>query len=241
MAAIEVAIVNKSTRPDAEVERVTSALQRQLRQDFCPAWGIDANVVFLRLHECVDRKRECHIPPGWWWLIIADAPPTPEPGVFGRHGSTCSGLPAAIVYADTADREGRGWTVTASHELLEMLVNPWDNQVAIDTDQCAETFYVTEVVDPCQASTYEIEGVEVSCFVYPLFFVAKARGLDGVQLAHPCSGVRDPFTPVEGGYMERFQVGSGTGWRILKHDGQTSEPLEEGEIGESEKDGIVSP
>jgi hypothetical protein len=59
--------------------------------------------------------------------------------------------------------------VTLSHELLEMLADPWINWCAIGGDG---QIYALEVADPVEADNlgYEIDGVLVSDFVTPAWF-----------------------------------------------------------------------
>ena len=61
------------------------------------------------------------------------------------------------------------WTVTLSHELLEMLADPWINWCAQGDDG---KIYALEVCDAVEADRmgYEIDGVLVSDFITPSWF-----------------------------------------------------------------------
>ena len=59
---------------------------------------------------------------GTWWLSILDN--TDRAGVLGHHDLTPDGLPVGKSFAGTDKHYGHSWTVTASHELLEMLADP---------------------------------------------------------------------------------------------------------------------
>ena len=74
MPPITVSIINASTCvTDAESAALTAALQKQVSNDFAPAWGIDATLVFVPTTE---KPR-----PGTWWLSIQDN--TDRAGVLG--------------------------------------------------------------------------------------------------------------------------------------------------------------
>ena len=67
------------------------------------------------------------------------------------------------------------WTVTASHELVEMLVDPLGRKVvaapSVDpADRGATVRYLVEVADPVEAVTYDVDGVVLSDFVTPAWY-----------------------------------------------------------------------
>ena len=78
-----------------------------------PIWGVDADLVFVPLGE--------KPPKGDWWVVILDD--SDEGGALGYHDVTDEGLPLGKVFAGTDILYGISWTVTASHEILEMLEN----------------------------------------------------------------------------------------------------------------------
>jgi hypothetical protein len=115
MANIKVAVINASTvLKDGEVSAAVPALQAQVHSDFAPIWGIDADLTFV--------PGGSHPAPGSWWLTILDN--SDVAGALGYHDVTNAGLPLGKVFAGTDKQYGLSWTVTASHELLEMLGDP---------------------------------------------------------------------------------------------------------------------
>jgi hypothetical protein len=78
--------------------------------------------------------------------------------------------------------DNNDWTIDASHETIEMLVDPSGNRlqtsVAIkivgkDTEDTAGEFgYLVEACDPCEANqyAYAINGIAVSDFITPHFY-----------------------------------------------------------------------
>ena len=110
MANIRVAVINASTvLTDEQVQAAVPALQTQVRRDFAPAWGIDADLSFVPCNAIPD--------PGLWWLTVLDD--SDQAGALGYHDVTDEGLPLGKVFARADLRYGSQWTVTASHEFAE--------------------------------------------------------------------------------------------------------------------------
>lgn len=215
---ITVAIVNPSTvLTDAEVAAVVPALQKQVSNDFASAWGTDAHLVFVPKGQTPD--------PAAWQLAILDN--SDQAGALGYHDLTSAGQPLGKVFAGTDKQYGYNWTVTTSHELLEMLGDP-------DIDLCVQgadtqgnpLFYAYEACDAVEADGdgYQIDGVTVSNFVTPAWFTAGEPGpwdhrslLTGAQQLRP-GGYIGVWTPAQGwtqrtadaspGYDTRPAVGS---------------------------------
>ena len=154
-----IAVLNVSTvLTDAEVSAALPALQKQISRDFAPFWGVDANLHFFSKGEAV--------PGGAWQVVIGDS--SDQVGALGYHDLTPDGLPLGKVFAKTDLDLGQKWTVTASHELLEMLGDPDINLTVLQ----GNLLYAYEVCDACEADQYgyEIDGVTVSDFVFPSWF-----------------------------------------------------------------------
>jgi len=212
MAAITVSIVNHTTvLADADVRKVTRALRTQLTEHFTPAWGIDAELVV------VPRGR---VPrPGTWWLVLLDH--SDQAGVLGLHDLTDEGMPLAKVFVKTIRDLGRSWTIAASHELIEMLVDPGVNLAAcVDTGDGA-VFYAYEVCDPCERDDYgyEIEKIRVANFVYPAWF-EPFRKPSGSRFDH-CRRISCWLQLLPGGYATVFDPKQGGGWNQIHSDGTT--------------------
>src|SRR5271154_5703301 len=111
----QISVINASTvLNDNDIRPVIEALQQQVSDDFFPAWGVDAKLTFIPTASA---------PPGdTWWLTILDD--SDQAGALGYHDLTPDGLPLGKVFAATDLKYGNSWSVTASHELLEMLADP---------------------------------------------------------------------------------------------------------------------
>jgi hypothetical protein len=147
------------------IAAVAAALQIQVSRDFAPRWGRNAKVVTVRAGRGPIA--------GSWLLVILDYA---GGGALGHHFVTREGLPQAVVGAVTS---GERWPTIASHELLEMLANPW-------LDSCVYAPSLgqnipCEVCDPCGRDAYHLnpsnpDSIRVSNFVYPSWFGSKKKG-----------------------------------------------------------------
>jgi hypothetical protein len=79
---------------------------------------------------------------GWWQVVIVDNPD--QAGALGYHEMTGAGTPLGKVFAKLELDSGSSWTATLSHELLEMLADPWINWCAMGSDG---RIYALEVCD----------------------------------------------------------------------------------------------
>ena len=155
-----IAITNASTcLSDTEVAAAIPALQRQVTIDFRAYWEMDCQLTFL--------PREEPLVEGWWQISVTDNPD--QAGALGYHELTSRGTPLGKVFAGLDLQTGGSWTVTLSHELLEMLADPWINWCAQGSDG---KIYALEVCDAVEADElgYEIDGVLVSDFITPSWF-----------------------------------------------------------------------
>src|ERR1700730_8247495 len=110
----QLALVSESQQiPDGDVLRVSAALQKQATRDLAPIWDISATVdTFKTLDD---------VPPGYWPMIVMDD--IQVAGAAGIHEDK-NGQPFALI---TAASDLDTWALTASHEALEMLVDPFGN------------------------------------------------------------------------------------------------------------------
>jgi hypothetical protein len=206
MPNIQVSIFNRSTvLTDNQVQAAVPALQTQIHRDFAPPWGVDADLTFV--------PRGKKPAPGSWWLVVLDN--SDQAGALGYHDVTANGLPLGKVFAGTDKQYGNQWTVTASHELVEMLGDPEINlSVFVQNSKTAGRLYAYETADPCEADAdgYKIDGVLVSDFVYPAWFEFSPK--TGTQFDYR-KLIKRAFEIRPGGYIGYFDIGSGSGWQQL--------------------------
>jgi hypothetical protein len=167
----------------SEVTKVGAALQKQLVRDFRPIWNIDATIdIFTTLDD---------VPLDYWPVLVVDT--------FTRGGQhrLRNNKPYALVAA------GRSWSLIASHEVLEMLVDPAGNrliagQSPVSTQGRVE--FLVEVCDPCQGDTfgYTVNGVLVSDFYTPRYF--DPLSASGARYSYS-GAITQPRQVLSGGYL----------------------------------------
>src|SRR5258708_15005334 len=59
-------------------------------------------------------------------------------------------------------------SVSASHELVEMLVDPGINLMTTGPDP--KTVYAYESADPVESLSFPVNGIQMSDFIYPSYF-----------------------------------------------------------------------
>jgi hypothetical protein len=204
---MKVAIVNESTLvTNADAQRCVQALQIQVDRDFSGIWGIDAALQFLPSGSALD--------PDMWELVILDN--SDQANALGYHELSQNGFPLGKIFVGSDIEAGTQWTVTASHELLEMLADPWINTVAeINNGDGTIDFYAYEVCDACEADNfgYSIDikdggsPVLVSDFVTPEWFQPGWPNKTFDEQAH----ISQALEILSGGYISIFKS-TGGGW-----------------------------
>jgi hypothetical protein len=220
---IQISVINASTVvADNDVQPVVDALQKQVTNDFLPAWGVGAQLTFIPTGTAP--------PPGTWWLSILDD--SDQAGALGYHDITPDGLPLGKVFAGTDLKYGMTWSVTASHELLEMLGDPNINlTVFVQNDQSTGILYAYEVCDACEADNfgYQIGNVLVSDFVFPSWF--ESFRTTGSTQFDQTKQIQNPLQLLAGGYIGVFDVNSGSGWQQQTAEKKPVETLSRGNVG----------
>jgi len=195
-----VAIVNKSTVvTDAEVQAAVAALQKQVSNDFAPVWGIDAVLIFVPTGGQVQA--------GAWPLYVGDN--SDQAGALDYHETTAAGSPVGFSFAATDKQYNVSWSCTLSHELLEMLADPWILATGLhQTSATASIDYALEVCDAVEADAlgYDIDGIRVSDFVYPPYFLDSPP--PGAKFDH-MGHLPGPFSIAPQGYASTFVQGKG--------------------------------
>ncbi len=183
MARVKITIMNFSTLVTTEDLRpVADALQQQVSGEFALAWGMDAELwVDPADYRGVTDPRVV-ADTGWTLALFDDHDALLGPshplnvtyaGSNGFHDSRSFGRPFGRVFIRKAIAAATPWSLTASHELLEMLANPWLNAGVRFGDYGTadgRLMIWREVCDPCGAAGYPIDGIMVADFVHPAWF-----------------------------------------------------------------------
>jgi hypothetical protein len=189
-----------------DVSKVAAALQKQATRDLSPIWEISATVdVFDKLED---------VPVGYWSVIVRDD--IDDPSAAGIHEDE-NGQPFALV---TASSDINVWSITASHEALEMLVDPSGNRlVGADSKlQKRRVNYLVEVCDPSEAAknAYSCNGILVSDFYTPNYFDPVTAG--GVRYSFT-GAIKEPLQVLQGGYLSWQDPQSNSWWQETWFDG----------------------
>jgi hypothetical protein len=203
---IKIAVINKASKekvPARDLAKVVAALQKQVERDFAPVWGIEARLSLV--------PEGGALPEDAWWLTLHDTSDRAED--LGYHDLTSAGLPLGKAFVATAEADDMPWSVVLSHELLEMLIDPYINLSAFVRDSRSGLLYGYEVCDPVRSDIYRIDGVHVSNFVYPDWFLPPQLRQDA-QLDH-LEKIAKPLQVRPGGYAIFNELGAARkqGWR----------------------------
>ena len=178
-----IACVNAAkTDLKVDFERLVSALQKFVDEHFTPVWGTPAKLI-----AATKPQKDA------WTIMFLDDPDAPN--ALGYHDLTLNGLPISKVFVKTTLASGEKVSVTACHELCEMLVDPAINLWA---DGPAGTLYAYEMCDACEEEYFDIDGITMSDFVYPAYF-ELFRKEGSTQFDH-LKKIRRPFQVLKGGY-----------------------------------------
>jgi hypothetical protein len=204
-----VAIVSlTSDIPSRSVLQAAAAVQKQITRDFTPFWGLNATV---------DAFEDLGSVPSDYRPVVLFGDPDELLGrvevaigervtaelvddfererMSGLHLNAFTRQPFALVAANEA------WSVVLSHEVLEMIADPYGNRLvaaAHPVDPRERVKYLLEICDPCQAMWYPVNGVPVSDFYTPRYFEPVAVA----QTRYSFTGALErPLQILEGGYL----------------------------------------
>ena len=188
----QIQIVNQSTVvSDAAFVAAVAACQRQVREQFEPAWGgLTATLTGTK----ADPKAP-HTPSVETIFVLDDAD---QAGVLGYH-ETVNDVPTGYVFARTSEDDNSPWQVTLSHELLEQLADAYTTTCAVVMFRGKPAAVEYEVCDPVENDTYEIDGVPVSNFVLPAWFQSPDKSVKGPF--DYLGKLSQPLSLTSGGYV----------------------------------------
>lgn len=209
-----ISIVNfTDTLPDEDVQRVIRAINRQVAQDFQPYWSMGATLRLEGHGETEERQAPQELRGDaiiYLWDKAADVP-----DAIGYHDRNNSGLPYGFVFTEIAQEVGEPWSVTLSHEALELIGDAEVNVLAAGpnpNDPGQAVYFWYEMCDAVQAESYDIDGVAVSNFVLPLYFtVDTEEGSRNDFLGRRHNGnLLQSFGVNPGGYTGFFNPATGS-------------------------------
>lgn len=222
---MKIAVVSDSKRfAAADLDLAVAACATQLTQHFCPAWELVPPTVQV-------FKDLASVPADFMAVLVTDDPD--QPGALGYHSELQGREFGRIFVSPVLDNGGVALldpqnvdtpsvASVLSHELMELVADPfvdyWADGPAIGQGSC----YALEVADPVQGFAYQVQvprlvsngdpdgggqvvtaapgdtvGVAVSDFVLPAWFDDQGLGKQ-VDFLAKCEG---PFQIAQGGYM----------------------------------------
>jgi hypothetical protein len=186
-----IACFNKASTPlGVGFDALIAAMQAFVDQYVMPVWGTPAKLV----------KSKGYVKGAWAMVFLDNAD---QPGALAYHDLTPDGLPQSKVFVKTTLDNHDLVSVSASHELVEMLVDPAINMMTTGPDP--KVIYAYESADPVEQLSFKVNGIPMTDFVYPAYFEAfhKAGSVQFDRLKK----VDKPFQILSGGYQIVFKNG----------------------------------
>jgi hypothetical protein len=193
-------IVSARTPLGFDLRAFVTAAQRFVDEHLGPVWGVAARLKVRR-----KTRRGC------WALVFVDT--ERQASDDGWHDVTNDGLPLAKVFLRVIDSQidqneprahARAFkdevTLTATHEIAEMLVDP---AVTLCVQRVGYGVYSLEVADPVEEDGFQIGGFKMTDFVYPAWYEQFHRP-DSTVFDH-CGKCRRPFHVLGTGYASIFR------------------------------------
>jgi hypothetical protein len=156
---------------DEELQEALRAINRQIGEDFEPYWSFGARLRLEGVIGSAPRKQTLSEMRGDALIYVWDR--TDDEEAMGYHDRNNAGIPFGIVSLEESEKAGEAWTVTLSHEALELLGDPQANLLVRGPhpgDRRRLVFHWFEMCDAVQAEHYVIDGVKVANFVLPSYF-----------------------------------------------------------------------
>ena len=165
------------------LSKLPDALQKCYDKHFLPVWGFPVKLYVTRRAKPTD----------WQFVYFDDAK---EATTLGFHDITRHGQPITKVFVQTSLKDGDPVSVTASHELFEMAMDPVANLWAQAKNGME---YAYEVCDPVEEDRFECGGFPMCSFVYPAWF-EPFKHPKGTKFDH-LGKLSKPFSVTKNGYV----------------------------------------
>ena len=165
MATPPFVLVNQSAAvSDGQLSEIAAALLTQLQRDISSAWSLDPAQFAIEIDSVIPASG---VP-----VLLSDVH---DPAVLGYHEAG----PVVVVYAqETIAWPSPPGSVLGPHPSLSTVLSHELCETVIDwgADQYDALGYFQEVCDPVQETSYLIDEVAVSNFVWPQWFLQGSPG-----------------------------------------------------------------
>ena len=197
---------------DDYLQRVIRAINRQIEEDFEPYWSLGATLRLEGRSETTPGKLTLPDLRGDAILYLWDE--ADIDGALGYHDQNARGIPYGFVFTSISEQLGEPWSVTLSHEALELIADPEVNLLVMGPHPAhpeKTVFHWYEMSDAVQNETYQIDGIAVSNFVLPLYFTLNnEKGARNDFLGTDSNGkTLTSFGVNPGGYVGFFDPETG--------------------------------
>src|SRR5438093_8388086 len=175
---------------DEEVQNTISDVNRPMEEDYELYWSLGAT---LRLEGKAGAKPKQQEPSDmrgdavlylWDNVNVANA--------LGYHERNNRGIPFGFVFTELSKSLGESWTVTLSHEALELIGDPEVNLLVAGPHPAnpkQDVFHWYEMCDAVQVEPYQIEGAgQLNLLLPPYFPGLPALGRRTDSLGRPHDG-----------------------------------------------------
>lgn len=166
---IQINVHNLSTvLPDEKLLPILAACQTQVARDVIPIWGYD------QINFTIVQDKNSFAA-GAWRFVAADT--SDEANAAGYHEDQ-SDVPIGYAFVKSTMDAGMMPSVTISHEILEMLGDPFINSAEQWADFPNPVWLSLELCDPVEddALGYQVGGIQMSNFVTPDYFIPGSEG-----------------------------------------------------------------
>lgn len=171
-----ITVINLSKKiADEELHVAIRAINRQIHEDFEPYWSLGA---VLRLEgRSSNTPDKLGLPDLRGDAVLYLWDQVDVPGALGYHDMNARGIPFGFVFTQLAESLGEKWSVTLSHEALELIADPLVNLLVAGPHPAEDrmVFHWYEMSDAVQNETYLCDNVTVSNFLLPLYFTPDAE------------------------------------------------------------------
>jgi len=182
---IKISVFNKATTPlGFDLTKFVAAMQKYVDTCYSPHWGRQGTVQLTETHDAV---------PNTWSLVFFDD--ADQPGALAYHDEE-GHEPVSKVFVKTTLDDGQLVSVSATHELVEMLADPPANRYASGANW--QTMFAFEVADPVEGDSFDVDGFQMSNFVLPSWF--ESDPFSGTSQYDFMGKLTTPFTLDAGGY-----------------------------------------
>jgi hypothetical protein len=154
------------------------AINRQITHDFRPYWNLSGE---LRLGgkkgPRAPRQQETVRGDAVIYLFSETRKDRIDRWTAGYHFKETDGIPTAYIYVQGGDMTD--WSVSLSHEALELIANPLVNLFVRGPhpgpNAERDVFHSFEVCDAVKEEFYLVDGKKVSNFLLPLYFTREGQ------------------------------------------------------------------